>query len=195
MVIRSDERREKMNKKRELVKYGKLLHDQGFVIGSGGNISIRDKNNIVIKKQGTNMATGGKEAYLSISFSAAAKGNRRLSSETPLHLACYGARGDIGAVIHVHAPYSIAAGEKTKVMQKSISYEFECVLGGNVPVIGYIKPGSEKLAETIAKKIKTGANAVIMRKHGAVAVGRDLQEAFVRIQALERACVTFLHIA
>ncbi len=182
------------SKIKDLVKCGQILHDLGLIIGPGGNISIRDGKHIIIKKQGADMAIDGAKAYTRLLFSQAEKGKEILSTETPFHLACYKADKTIAAVIHAHSPYTIAAAERTDVL-RDISYEFECILKGPVPVVEYIKPGSQDLAEAIAKEIKKGACAVILKKHGAVAVGTNIEEALLRIQALERACITFLHSA
>jgi ribulose-5-phosphate 4-epimerase/fuculose-1-phosphate aldolase len=183
-----------MKNAKELVLCGKALCALGFAIGQGGNISKRDGALLMIKKKGVDMALAGEEGYLRISFDQAKKGHPSLSSESPLHIACYASGKDIGAVMHVHSPYMVAAAEKTKSL-KSNSYEFDCILGGEVPVVGFIAPGSQKLAAAVADKVKKGGYAVLMRRHGAIAVGRDINEAFLRILALERACITFLALS
>ena len=177
---------------REIAGYGRLLHENKFVIGAGGNISARDASAIVIKKKGADMSLGRARDYVRLPFSEAEKGGDMLSSETPLHIACYNARDDIGAVVHVHSPYIVAAAGRIDILG-SVSYEFDCILQKAVPVIEYIQPGSFELAAAVAEKIKQGAGAVLMRRHGAIAVGKDLKEAYLRTLALERACVTFLH--
>jgi L-fuculose-phosphate aldolase len=183
-----------MDAREEIAKYGKLLHDTGLVIGAGGNISVRDGEKLIIKKRETSMSAGDPDDYAVIGLAEARKGASAymLSSETPFHLACYAAGPEINALVHVHSPYMTAAAKKTDVLE-DISYEFECVLQNPVPVIGFLKPGSAALGEALAEKVRNGATAVLMRKHGAVSVGKDLKEAYLRIQALERACICFLH--
>ncbi|MFH1665801.1 MAG: class II aldolase/adducin family protein [Candidatus Omnitrophota bacterium] len=178
---------------RKIAEYGKLLHDDKLVIGSGGNISELDGEFLIIKKKGTDMSSGRTGGYIRLPLLAAEKGgDGRLSSETPFHIACYMARTDIGAVIHVHSPYMVASAGKTDILE-SVSYEFDCILKKAVPVVEYIRPGSPELAGEIAAKIKAGANAVLLRRHGGLSAGKDLEEAYLRILALERACITFLH--
>ena len=181
------------DKLQEVAHYGKLLHKNKLVIGAGGNISARDGDSLIIKKKMADMSEADPDNYLQIPFSEVSKDSSgTLSSETPLHTACYASREDVGAVIHVHSPYLVAAAGKTDLLE-SLSYEFDCVLGENVPVIGYIQPGSEGLAREVGEKMKHGAGAVLMKRHGATSVGKTLKEAYVRILALERACITFLH--
>lgn|GEM_PF-1183072 len=180
-----------MNKRRGLAGYGKLLHDKGLVIASGGNVSARDGSRLIIKKRGADMSQGRAKDYVCVLFSETEKKKDILSREAPFHVACYDAREDVGAVVHTHSPIMMAVAEKTAILS-DISYEFQCVVESAVPVIGYLKPGSDELAAAIAGEIKQGANAVLMKKHGAVSVGRDIEQAYVRMIALERACQTFL---
>ena len=180
-----------MSSKKEAAKIGKMLKEEKLVIGTGGNISVRDRGFLVIKKKDADMSRGQEKDYIRISLCKAEKDAGCSSSEAPFHLACYNARDDVGAVIHVHSPYMVAAAAKTARLM-DISYEFNYALLSPVPVIKYIQPGSCELAETIGKRIKKGANAVLLKKHGAVIVGKDAKEAFTRTLALERACITFL---
>ena len=182
-----------MGKMKEMAIYGRLISEKGLVIGAGGNISCRDGDFLIIKVKGADMSSGSRDDYLRIAVQEAEKlENTSLSSETPMHIACYRVSPDVGAVIHVHSPYVIAAASKTSLLE-GISYEFECILKRPVPVVEYHEPGSAELARAVSDRIKEGANAVLMRRHGAVSVGRDLEEAYLRILALERACIVFLN--
>ena len=191
-----------MDKMESIIKYGKKAHADGLVIGAGGNISERDDDFLIIKKKGADMSEGSEDSYVRLLFAEVSKrmGDPAyereegdiLSSETPLHIACYEASPDIGAVIHAHPPYTIAASGKVAFLE-DVSYEFECILGKSVPVIDYIEPGSQDLASAVAEKVTEGARAVMLKKHGSIAVGKDLEEAYIRILALERACITYLN--
>ncbi len=180
-----------MDRRMKIAEYGRKLHDKNLVIGAGGNISEKDGDILIIKKRGADMSRQKADDYVNIPFKEAQKPNAALSSETPFHVACYKARSDVGAVIHVHSPVIVAAANRTDLLE-GVSYEFECVLEGPVRVINYIQPGSDPLALAVADKIEKGANAVMMRRHGALSVGKDAEEAYLRILALERACMTFL---
>ena len=182
-----------MSNLKEVIEYGKLLHEKNLVIGAGGNISIREGDGIIIKKRCADMSKCLEKDYEKVSFKEIDAKQEELSTETPFHVACYNAREDIGAVIHVHSPSMVAVSMKTDVLE-DISYEFTYVIGEKVPVIEYIQPGSQKLADTIKHEIKRGYCAILMQKHGAVVVGKDLEEAYVRTLALERACITYLLI-
>jgi len=182
-----------MDKKKLIAEYGKKLCEKDLVISSGGNISLKKDDVIVIKKRETSMLDGNPEDYAEIRAGEDQGFNKDLSSETPLHIACYEAREDVNAVIHVHSPFTVAVAQKVTEL-KSTSYEFDCILKKEVPSIEYIQPGSEMLAKAVGEKISRGANAVLLKKHGAISVGESIEQAYFRILALERACITFLNI-
>lgn len=181
-----------MDRAKKLVGYGKMLAREKLVIGAGGNISEKNGKFLIIKKQGADMSKGRPGDYVRVKFSDPGAKKTLASSEMPLHLACYRARRDVGAVVHVHSPYMVAAAARTALLE-SPSYEFDCVLQKVVPVVGYMQPGSNALADEVGARIKEGANAVLMGRHGAVSVGKDISQACLRIMALERACIAFLH--
>jgi ribulose-5-phosphate 4-epimerase/fuculose-1-phosphate aldolase len=174
----------------ELIESGKFLHEHGLVIGSGGNISAREADFFVIKKSGVDMSRSGPSDYSRILLSsdreAALPGS---SSEIFIHWDCYLAREDVRAVAHAHPPYSVAVSRELSLVV-SPSYEFDCIVGEAVPVVDFIEPGSRCLGEAVAEKVKEGNNAVILKRHGVVAVGKDIREACLRVLAVERACMT-----
>ncbi len=181
------------HKNNELVKYGKLLHAEKLVIGTGGNISERDGVCLIIKRKGADMSVAEPEDYLRFTFlETEGKEPATMSSETPVHVACYRAKKDIGAIIHAHPSYVIAAAARNAALE-GISYEFDYIIQSPVPLLEYISPGSKELAEAVAREVKNGANAVLLKKHGAFTFGTDLNEAFTRMVALERAAITYLH--
>ncbi|MFA6636487.1 MAG: class II aldolase/adducin family protein [Candidatus Omnitrophota bacterium] len=178
----------------DLIENGKFLHRHGLVIGAGGNISVRDKGFFTIKRSGVDMSCAGPSDYTRVSFSSEDDPEQLgVSSEVFIHRACYMAREDVLAVAHAHPPYSVAASGKLSLLE-SPSYEFDCLVGRASPVIPYIQPGSPELGKTVADKIRQGSNAVILKRHGVVAVGKDIKEACLRVLAIERACMTLCRI-
>jgi L-fuculose-phosphate aldolase len=60
-----------------------------------------------------------------------------------------------------------------------------------VRVADYALPSTKKITRVTVKALK-GRNAALMANHGAVCIGRDLDEAFVVCQVLEKACKAFI---
>ena len=178
--------------KKELIKYGKLIYAEKLVIGTGGNISVRAKDKIYIKASGVSLENSTMEDYNEVDIrsgkAVCLKGP--CSVEIPMHTACYKARPDIGAAVHTHPVYGTVLSASAKRLG-FVSYEFMCMLKSDVPVINYKSSGSIELANAVAKMIKKH-NAVILKNHGSIVVGKDLKEAYERAIALERACKIYV---
>ncbi len=106
------------------------------------------------------------------------------SSESLLHMAVYRARPDVGAVIHTHSAYASAYAVAGRPLP-AILDEQVVNLGGAVEVAAYGASASEQLADNAVAALGERA-AVLLRNHGAVGVGADLEEAIAVVELVER---------
>jgi ribulose-5-phosphate 4-epimerase/fuculose-1-phosphate aldolase len=53
-----------------------------------------------------------------------------------------------------------------------------------VKILPFKRPGSEELSKMVGKNI-AGRNALMLRKHGVIGVGSDLDEAVALVEAIE----------
>ena len=106
------------------------------------------------------------------------------SSESLAHLAVYVARPDAGAVIHTHSVYASAFAVAGRPIPCVLD-EQVVSLGGQVEVAEYAPSASEELAEHAVLALSDRA-AVLLRHHGVLAVGRDLEEAVAAAELVER---------
>ena len=106
------------------------------------------------------------------------------SSESLAHIAVYRARTDVGAVIHTHSVYASAfAVAGTPI--PCVLDEQVVTLGGAVAVAEYGPSASEELADHAVTALGERA-AVLLRHHGVLGVGRDLEEAVIVVDLVER---------
>ena len=68
------------------------------------------------------------------------------------------------------------------------------VLGRKVPLIPYATPGTDDLAVMLGKELEA-ADAFLLESHGAIAVGKDLKDAFHRMETLEAHAELQYHLA
>jgi L-fuculose-phosphate aldolase len=106
------------------------------------------------------------------------------SSESLLHLGVYAARPDVGAVIHTHSIHA-SAFAVAGVPIPPILDEQVVLLGGAIEVSDYGESSTEALASNAVRALADRA-AVLLRSHGAVSVGRDLDEAIAAADLVER---------
>jgi L-fuculose-phosphate aldolase len=108
------------------------------------------------------------------------------SSERDLHLGVYRERKEVGAVIHVHSPNaSTVAAARREV--PPILDDMAQLIGPTVRVAPYALPTTRRIVKVTMKALK-GRMAALMANHGAICLGRDLEEAHTCCLVLEKAC-------
>lgn len=110
-----------------------------------------------------------------------------------MHLACYQARPDVGAVIHAHPPAAIACTLLGLDLDRPILPEVVLTLG-TVPTVPYATTGTATLARAVGDAAVT-RSALLLDRHGAVAMGRTLHEAFCNLETLDQLCRIALEVA
>ena len=168
----------------ELVEFGKKMIACQLVVGPGGNMSACEGDHAYLSPSGFSLAELSEDDYVTVEIESGevVKGHRRPTSETPLHLECYRKRDDVKAVIHAHPP--IATGLVTGGAEiKAMTPDFVAYVG-KVITLPYIVPAGDELAEAVGKAISR-CNAIMMVNHGAITVGANLKEAFIKMEVLE----------
>jgi L-fuculose-phosphate aldolase len=175
-----------------LAAVGKKIACCGLVIGEGGNISAKSGAIVYIKKRGVSMADAKSSDYVPVGINTGKPldPKSKPSTEVPMHIACYKSRKDVGAVIHTH-PIFITALGVAGIGLKDLPYEAKVYLKSDIAAIPYIKPGSAALGRAVGRAIKKH-NAVILKNHGLITVGKDIKEAFLRTLAAERAALIYV---
>ncbi|OGW76134.1 MAG: hypothetical protein A2Z72_01235 [Omnitrophica bacterium RBG_13_46_9] len=176
-----------------LIRIGRKAVKYKLVFASGGNISVRYGCGMYIKTKGARLDSSNGKNYMWADLNTGrrtAKVGIVPSAEKYMHGACYKARKDINAVLHFHPVFSTAVAN-SRIKLGPISYELLACLGSGILRAKYKPAGSMSLAIEIASLLKK-TNAVLMPNHGLLTVGRDLDEAFERALAVERACQTLV---
>jgi L-fuculose-phosphate aldolase len=172
------------------------LAEEGLVIGTAGNISVRAAGEggeaFAITPTGADL--GALEpAQVSVvdADGTVVEGDLEPSSELGLHLGVYGRYGS-NAVVHTHAPMATALS--------CVVDEVPCVhyqmllLGGPVPTAPYRTFGTPELAEVTVDALE-GRVAVLMANHGAITHGPTLDSAIESSLLLEWACTVYWRAA
>lgn len=124
----------------------------------------------------------------------------RPTSELSTHLAVHGVLGGRGlrAVLHAHPTELIALSlvaalqdeGKLNLLLPAMYSEIAMVLPGGLGFIPYQLSGSGEIAKKTIPKFRT-RDVVVWGKHGALAVGTDLADAFDRMDVLNKAAKIF----
>jgi L-fuculose-phosphate aldolase len=119
-------------------------------------------------------------------------GERAPSSEIKMHLEVYRARPEIGAVVHAHPPYATAFSVAGIPLDRCVLPESVLTMGA-IPIAPYATPSTPEIPASIRPFVEH-CDAVLLQNHGAVTWGRDLTEAWFKLEQLELTA-TILHHA
>jgi L-fuculose-phosphate aldolase len=184
-----------------LVRAGRRLGARGLISAGEGNLSVRlDAGRVLITPTGVRKDELGVDDLVVIRAGHAADDPPRSrsglapSSDLRIHLAVHVARPDIAAVVHAHLPVSMALTVAREVPDPAVLPETALLLP-RLPFVPYGEMGSEDLAGRVAVALsedETGrADAVLLERHGALAVGPDVDTAVDRLELVEVLCRTW----
>lgn len=177
--------------KNELIEYGKLAGVKNFTPGFSGNLSARCGNKILITATGTANGYLSEDDFALIDFEGnIIDGNKKPSSEKMLHVEFYKQREDINYIFHVHSPYLTAFSAAGKALDKNILAEIVYCFD-YIPLAEYALPGSKELVENTSKFFKD-FDAVLMANHGVIVGGKDVKDAYLKLELCEAYAQTVL---
>ena len=182
-----------------LIAAGRRLGARGLISAGEGNLSVRlDSERLLVTPTGLRKDEltfddlivvrpgGGPEAR--------SPNGRRPTSDLAIHLAVHAARPELGAVAHAHLPASMALTLAGEVPDPAALPETAFHLP-RLPYLPFGEMGSQELADRVAGALTdrsgeagTPPSAVLLERHGAVAVGRDPDEAVDRLELVEVLC-------
>ncbi len=178
--------------RKNIISVSRELHEIGLLVRTWGNISARvDEEHFLVTPSGIRYEDLTPEMIVLVKISDLSyEGDYKPSSESKVHAACYKVRPDCGFIVHTHQVFASCAG--TLGLKKVFTYEGdEDVM---IPVAAYALPGTDKLAENVASRVRKypDNNSFIMANHGTVCLGKDSGEAVFEAKMLESACLNFL---
>lgn len=180
--------------KKQIVQTAQELVDKGYLMATGGNISMRtlQQNAFAITPSNYDYMKMKAEDVCILNFDLEMlEGERKPSVESAMHAAIYQVRGDVNAIVHTHQVYASAL-TLIKAPIPSLFDEQVRFLGRSVDIIPYAPSGTGTLKNTIAKHVKNHNNAFMMQNHGALIFGHDMERAVHNVEILEKCALAYL---
>ena len=175
------------NLKREIIEVGRRIYQTGLAVAKSGNISAKlDERHILITSSGSSLGDLKYKDIVRVELNSNQyKGDIKPSSELPLHSLVY-KNFKTTKVLHCHPPlingyFAVASS------LKALTFETRFYLG-DVPVVKQETPTVTNPIEVI-ESLKS-SNLVVLKNHGAVAIGDNFLDSLSLIQALEEAVRT-----
>jgi L-fuculose-phosphate aldolase len=177
----------------DLVNVCHRVYDKGFVSATDGNISARLENgNILATPTAINKGMVSADDLVIVDPAGNLVSDQRCpSTELQMHLYIYRERQDVQAVVHAHPPY--ATGFATAHIPLTECLFPEVIVGlGAIPLANYATPSTGEVVESIAPFVQN-ADAILLANHGVVTYGKDLLDAYFKMEKVEHAAhITFI---
>jgi ribulose-5-phosphate 4-epimerase/fuculose-1-phosphate aldolase len=171
----------------QLASFGHSLFERGLSFGSAGNLSMRLQDGWLMTP--TNVSLGRLDPA---QLSRLDDKGRHVDGDAPtkeaqLHLAMYSARKSAGAIVHLHATYSVAVSclaniDPDDALPPITAYYVMRI--GRLKLLPYFPPGDPALASAIGA-VGARYNAVLLANHGPVVAGVSLEAAVNAAEELE----------
>jgi len=178
----------------QIVALGLSMYERGLSSGSAGNLSVRLERGWLMTP--TNVALGRLDPARLARLDDQGRhvGGDPPTKEAQLHLAMYGARKSAGAIVHLHATYSVAVScladiDPDDALPPITAYFVMRV--GRLKLLPYFPPGDPKLAAAIGD-VAAHHSAVLLANHGPVVAGTSLEAAVNAAEELEETAKLYL---
>lgn len=170
--------------KNQVAGFMRRLYEQRLTTASGGNVSLRVNNTILITPSQKDKATltGGDIVTLTLEGKCLSN-EMNPSMETMMHLAMYSKCPEINAIVHAHPVVATSFIIAGKPIKSNLAGESYAILG--IPVeVSYALMGTQTLANQVAEASRKG-RVILMQNHGVLTTGKTLFEAYDRMEVLE----------
>lgn len=186
-----------------MVAAGARLGARGLIVAAEGNLSIRLGSTVLVTPSGRRKDELGPDDLLEVALDpGSAAGSTeadparpRPSSDVAIHRAIYRARPDVMAIAHAHIAASLALTSVGLAPDPADLPETHLFLP-RLPVLPFMAMGSAPLAAAVAAAFTDPGTsgeeplpgAVLLERHGAIAVGPDLETAGDRLELVDLLC-------
>jgi L-ribulose-5-phosphate 4-epimerase len=159
--------------RQEVLECNLDLPKYGLVVMTSGNVSGRDPETdlVVIKPSGVHFdRLKPKDLVIMDLDNRVVEGDLNPSVDTLSHLYVYRHRPDVFGVCHTHSTYASVFAALGRTIPPCLTAT--AMLGGEIPIGGFVPVGEEAIGEEIVKKIGD-KKAILMQNHGVFTIGKD----------------------
>ena len=184
---------EELRLREDLIWVCRQLDRKGLIAATDGNVSCRlGEKSLLVTPAGTCKAELEPGELLITDLEGRVLQGRGVpSSEIRMHLLVYAKRADVQAAVHAHPPL-LTAFTLAGLPFLAETLPEVCLNIGPVATAPYATPSTEEVPAAISRFIGSH-QAVLLERHGSLTLGKDLREAYFRLEKLEHAAHVLLY--
>jgi L-fuculose-phosphate aldolase len=175
------------SERKDVAGFMRRLYKKGLTTTSGGNISLRTNDDIIVlTPSATDKGTmkWGEVGLMNISGENLTP-ELKPSIEYEMHLSVYRNNTDVAAIIHAHPVFASSFTAMKCEINTCLTAEAKAILGEPL-FVPYALMGTKELAEIVSEKAIL-SDILLLENHGIIATGASLLQAFDKIEVLENA--------
>ncbi|HZI82578.1 MAG TPA: class II aldolase/adducin family protein [Casimicrobiaceae bacterium] len=169
----------------EIIGTALAMNARGLNRGKSGNVSARLGPGFLVTPTGLAYESMEPGDVVAMAPDGAARGPRAPSSEWRFHRDIYGARAEVGAIVHAHSPFATTLACVGRGIP-AFHYMVAVAGGGDIRCAPYATFGTQELSDHALGALE-GRKACLLANHGMIALGATLAEALglaVEVEAL-----------
>ena len=169
-----------------IVACARRLYERGLVAGASGNVSVRlDNGSLLVTPTLRSLGTlAPDDLVVTTADGASFAGERRPTSELPLHVAAYRVRPDVRCVVHTHPTHCVGWSKTGALFPLDTVGAIESL--GKIAFARYAPSGTQELADVCSETFARPVDTIVMERHGLSCVGADLESAYLRTDLAEQ---------
>jgi L-fuculose-phosphate aldolase len=173
--------------RRQLTRFSRWMYRLGFAPGTSGNLSVRlpfDDGRVLATPTGCSKALLRPVDMVVVDLDGHfLSGTRNVTSEIGMHMAVYRGRPDVSAVVHAHPPIATGFASCGLALDAPLCAELIMTLGA-IPLAPYATTGTDEVGDSLVPFLRDH-DAILMANHGLVTYGKDLLDAFMKMETCE----------
>ncbi|MGF3052898.1 class II aldolase/adducin family protein [Microbacterium sp. YY-03] len=169
------------------------IHRRGLTHGRTGNLAVRDGDRILVTPTGVSLADISGDALSVLDTAGRHVDGPAPTKEAFLHVAVLQARPTAQAIVHTHSVHAAALSCLADLDADEPLPPLTAYYGMRVAplqVLPYFAPG-DKAATDAVRQAATRSHALLLRNHGPVIAGADLDSALDALEELEHTAQIF----
>jgi len=170
----------------DICEIGRRIWQREYVASNDGNISvILDCNTVICTPTGVSKGFMTPDMLIKLDK----EGNKldgylNPSSEIKMHLRVYRERPDVCAVVHAHPPTATGFAVAGVPLANPVLPEIIIALKA-IPLAKYGTPSTEEIPDQLMPYLHD-YDAFLLENHGALTVGKDLFDAYYKMEQVEQ---------
>ncbi|PKQ35298.1 MAG: aldolase [Actinobacteria bacterium HGW-Actinobacteria-11] len=180
--------------RRAIERVAHSIHRRGLTHGRTGNLAVRDGDRVLLTPTGVSLADVDADRLSVVALDGSHLDGPKPTKEAFLHVALLRVRPEANAVVHTHSVHAAAVSCLSDVDPENPIPPLTAYYGmrvGKLRMLPYFAPGDPAATGAVEEAARV-THALLLRNHGPVVAGADLDTALDAVEELEHTAQLFL---